>query len=430
MSKVYLSFLGATPYRECIYSFQEKRAPLTRYVQEATLHFFCKDWDKTDRVLIFTTPLAFKRNWVDNGHNDGGKGLESCLSGTGLKAHVQRIDIPDGNNEEELWDIFEAVYNNLNNGDEVVFDITHAFRSIPMLAVVVLHYAKVLKNIRLRGIYYGAFESIGPFSKIEEMPPEERKAPILNLTAFDQLLDWTLAVDRFLGAGDAKAVSALATGAVAPILKETKGHDDAAAAVKGIANALNAYTKSISTCRGPDISRVVAYLSQELEKGKQVDLIKPLFPLFESIKKQVRLFKGNRIHDGIQSAKWCLGNNLIQQGYTIMFETLITFYAESISVDILDEKIRNIISGALQIFIQKKPEREWRGDSPEYVRITRNIIEVGDRRPELVITFDKLRKIRNDINHAGYKKDPLKANYFYNKLEQLIDEADRCLSDY
>ena len=430
MSKVFLSFLGANRYRECVYSYLEKPVPLTRFVQEATLRLFCSQWGKEDRVLVFTTSLAFKKNWVDNGHGGVSRGLDKCIRDIGLNALVRRIDIPDGHSENEIWDIFEAVYRNLNDGDEVVFDITHAFRSIPMLAVVVLHYAKVLKNIRLRGIYYGAFESLGTFSKIDDMPPEERKAPILNLTAFDQLLDWTLAVDRFLGAGDAKAVSALATAAVAPKLEETKGRDNAAAAVKGIANALNAYTKSISTCRGPDISRVVAYLSQELEKGKQVDLIKPLFPLFESIEKQVRLFKGNRIHDGIQSAKWCLGNNLIQQGYTILFETLITFYAESISVDILDEKTRNIISGALQIFIQKKPEREWRGDSPEYVRITRNIIEVGDRRPELVITFDKLRKIRNDINHAGYKKDSLKANYFYNKLEQLIDEADRCLSDY
>lgn len=38
-------------------------------------------------------------------------------------------------------------------GDEIIFDITHSFRSIPMLAITIMNYAKVLKNCKLKEVY-------------------------------------------------------------------------------------------------------------------------------------------------------------------------------------------------------------------------------------------------------------------------------------
>jgi hypothetical protein len=29
---------------------------------------FCSEWDKNDRILIFTTDGAYQANWLDDGH--------------------------------------------------------------------------------------------------------------------------------------------------------------------------------------------------------------------------------------------------------------------------------------------------------------------------------------------------------------------------
>lgn len=425
MANVYISFLGTNRYQECIYYYDEQFMPPIRFVQEATLRLFCRQWQETDRILIFTTRLAFEKNWQDNGHSDGRKGLGQCLQDLGLRAEVLRIDIPDGHSEEEIWQIFSAVFNSLSQGDEVVFDITHAFRSIPMLAVVVLNYAKVLKNIGLQGIFYGAFEKLGQLREVEAMPVKDRKVPILDLTAFDQLLDWTLAVDRFLGAGDAKAVSALATKAVTPNQEESRGGDIAAAtAIKELADSLENYTRNLATCRTPEVSQSVVDLREKLEKSRHVDLVKPLFHLFEPIEKQVREFKGDIVGDGIQAARWCLECNLIQQGVTILFESLITYLLYRVGADYLDRALRNAASSAVQLYSQKKPESEWARDAALHAGITKKIIEFCDKNTEVAKLLDRIGQVRNDINHAGYKKGSLKAKVIEEKFRSGLKNAE------
>jgi len=429
MARAYLSFLGTNDYLSCCYFKDDKKSENIRFVQQATLKFFCDDWTSEDRILIFTTDEAFRKNWLDDGHRDRDskilkrQGLEYCIKSLKLRPSVHRVAIPEGKSEQEIWDVFQIVYDSLKTNDEVVFDITHAFRSIPMLAIVVLNYAKVMKNITLQGIYYGAFEVLGTIPEARRVPASERQVPVFDLAAFDQLLDWTLAVDRFMGAGDAKAVSELAKKAVTPILKDSKGGNDAAAAIKKLADSLENYTRNLATCRTLEIDRSVASLREKLEKSRHVDLVKPLSHLFEPIEQQVRKFNGDIVGDGVQVAKWCLKSNLIQQGVTILYETLITFLLDRATAGYLDEGLRKAASSAVQLYSQKKPKTEWTGDAATHPEITQKIIEICAENAEVAKLIDRLGKVRNDINHGGYKKDSLKARDLEKKFRSALKRA-------
>ena len=109
MSKLYLSFLGTNNYVSCIY-YQEGGEEVSdvRFVQEATVKIYCKDWGKTDRIRIFTTDEAYKKNWLDGGQtSDDGRplaGLKSCLETLNQRADIQNVPIPDGKNEQEIWE--------------------------------------------------------------------------------------------------------------------------------------------------------------------------------------------------------------------------------------------------------------------------------------------------------------------------------------
>ena len=56
------------------------------------------------------------------------------------------VNIPDGLKQNEIWEIFDKIVENIDAGDEIYFDMTHSFRFLPMLAITVLNYSRVIKK--------------------------------------------------------------------------------------------------------------------------------------------------------------------------------------------------------------------------------------------------------------------------------------------
>nr|MDO8088850.1 TM1812 family CRISPR-associated protein [Candidatus Sigynarchaeum springense] len=158
-----------------------------------------------DKIVIYLTREAEDRNWKDNGHKDrDGKplqrvGLEHCIRDLGLRCKVEPVkDIPPGRTTDELWSIFESIVATIGTGDEVIADVTHGFRALPMLMTLVLNYTRLVKESRVTGLYYGAIEALGTPKQIEAIPPEHRDVHVLDLLLFGNLMDWTQAVESFL----------------------------------------------------------------------------------------------------------------------------------------------------------------------------------------------------------------------------------------
>ena len=99
-----------------------------------------------DKVIVFTTEEAYKENWLDSSNNR--HGLASALKGYSVRAgaEISCRSIPDGQNEKELWEIFRIILDSLEEGEEIILDITHSFRYLPMLTFIVLNYARAVKN--------------------------------------------------------------------------------------------------------------------------------------------------------------------------------------------------------------------------------------------------------------------------------------------
>jgi len=197
--KVFISFLGTTNYHACTYKIDDTsltEKPV-RFVQEALIRYFCmgeKAWTEEDRVLIFCTHHSdinhrdgsYELNWLDNGHGDKAKtdlekvGLQTILGtlrNEGLKPSVEMVQIESGFTEEQVWSIFNTVYSKLYEADKIYFDVTHAFRSIPIFSIVLFNHSKVLKNTTLEAIKYGAFEA----------PDAQGRVPVLDLTNIARL---------------------------------------------------------------------------------------------------------------------------------------------------------------------------------------------------------------------------------------------------
>ena len=164
-----LTVLGTGHYKPTCYTWQDKEYE-TEYVAEALKEFF-----KPDKISVLVTTEAKEKHWDK---------IKPRLGDIATD-----ILIPSGKTEAEVWQIFDEVVKIVEPNTQVIFDITHAFRSIPFLVLLASAFLQKAKGVTIQGVYYGAFEI------------NNTKPPIFNLTPAVKLLDWLTATEQFISTG-------------------------------------------------------------------------------------------------------------------------------------------------------------------------------------------------------------------------------------
>lgn len=156
-----ITFLGATTAYETTYVIDKNRehtAPffgvaLARFIPDLSMRVFVTEDAEEMHLANF---LTLVEDYVDD---------------------VQKVSIPDGRNDEELWKVFQKVVDVVEPKESVIFDITHGFRSLPFLSFLSAAYLRTVKNIQLEAVYYGNFEA-----RDKSVTPN--RAPVIDLTRF------------------------------------------------------------------------------------------------------------------------------------------------------------------------------------------------------------------------------------------------------
>ena len=98
-----------------------------------------------------------------------------------------------GTNQEELTENFSIMNNiaaRMKDGDEIIFDISHSFRSLPFYELLAVNLAKQIKGkkLEIQAITYGMFTSQNMFGG---------DTAIINLSQLVNITDWMKAVEEF-----------------------------------------------------------------------------------------------------------------------------------------------------------------------------------------------------------------------------------------
>lgn len=400
--KVLLSFLGAGSLKKCYYYYQDiaQKQPATRFVQEAIIRTFCQNWTTEDTQIFFLTDRAKSANWEDNLEFNDDRGLKTLL--TDLKAtqaftHLQpvAVSIKDGNTVEEIWEIFAIVFAQLQPEDEVYLDVTNAFRSIPMLSLVLLNYAKFLKKIQVKAILYGNFEAKN----------KAFEAPIIDITSFSELQDWTSAANEFLNFGNTDRFLQLAD-------QSANNH------LKAFAQTLHQFTQELATVRGNQIyeGSSATNLTSLLPQMEQLIDIAPFKPILEEIKLAMKDFDSREIKNFFVTAKFCFDHNLIQQAITLLQEGIVCFTLNKLSQDWRKYDLRKIASGAFSHTASKyKPQTKL----AEELNIAQKVWDFS-LFAQLSTVYKDLNRCRNDINHAGLDIRAASAQEIYQITNQTL----------
>jgi len=328
------------------------------------------------------------KNWEDN--QTGVEGLASRIKKLNIAPACLAYDIPNGNNTDEIWQIFEIIYSKIQNGDKLYIDITHGFRYLPMLVVVLGNYAKFLKDITIESISYGNYEG---------RDRENNEAPIVDLTAFSKLQDWTNAINEFIKSGTSFQFSDMVQDEIQALEKKNRQ------SLTKFIKTLNAFTNAITTIRGRKIysGKLINDIRESSKAVKKQSQISALAPVIEKLEEYIADFENREsFRNGEVAIQWCWDHNLIQQAYTLGQEHIVSIICEMFKLDYKNKTHRKIITGTIGYINEKKANP----DKQLYPILSCNIdlyeqIASDETIQKISEPFANLSGKRNTLNHAG-----------------------------
>ncbi|MBF6593295.1 MAG: TIGR02221 family CRISPR-associated protein [Thermaceae bacterium] len=369
---IVLSMLGTNDYKEISYTWDKKKARPHKFFQAALLEWF----PQADALICVTSEAKEKH----------GQAVQQLLP------KAQLIDIPSGKDEAEYWDIFNIIGQHIPSGAELVFDMTHGFRSLPTLALLAVSFLRAAKAVQLKHILYGAYEA-----KTDDI------APVFDLTKFVKMLDWASATNRFLDTGDASKFRPLV---------ETRGAKPLNVDLNSAVQQLDSLSAALSTNRAMRIGELAQQSRKKIDQAQGADWEAshaPLKLLLPRLKGGLDLLV--RDENSSQEAQ------LVQS-----FGGVIWFLRHR-----QYEKAIGLAREWMVCFVQWKQGGNWTQSLEQREQTERWLNDAAKNSSEdewkpFVALWKNLGHFRNDLLHFGFRDAPRKEHAIPDEAEQRLKE--------
>jgi CRISPR-associated Csx2 family protein len=237
----------------------------------------------------------------------------------------------------------------LDEREEIVIDMTHSFRHLPMLALVAARFLAIVKRVSVKEIYYGALEMM-----------KAGEAPVIRLKGLLDMLDWMDALVSFDKNGD--------YGIFAPLFAQA-GNEEAAESLKTA--AFYERTNQPGPAKKPlkEFSR-----NGRLPGHPMSELFRP-----ELEKRMSWVREENYGKRQLELARRRLANGDFVQASALGFESVISFHVVQSRRDPMSHKDRDEAKNSLEAKIK----------------------EAGNNKTEAQRAYLDLRDMRNTLAHGS-----------------------------
>ena len=325
------------------------------------------------------------------------------------------VDIPIGETPSEMWDIFEKLTSQIDNNDEVTFDITHGLRSIPFLVFLAAAFLKSARQVSIKSIYYGAFE-LRKGSKENPGP-----APIIDLSEFVTLLDWLNASEQFRRFGNASQLADRLRKA-----GNAAGLDNAATTLEKVSRALRLILPDQAMEASHELEKSLADAAQAIKQYARPFsvLTKQVTQSYAPLAQGDPRDKRNLLHSlqrEREIIQWYLKRDLLVQAVTIAREWIISWcMVHARFKDLYDRDTRVEVGETLGNAAKTDP----RFLSLHKFTTGLNLTDVPEIE-QAINLWPQLTGVRNTLDHAGKNRDRRSAVELEKRTRELcklIDE--------
>lgn len=438
--KKLITFLGNGDYTDCVYTGKNNFVSRpTEYVQTALFEQLQFEEEAIDKIYLFVTKEAKESNYFESRTREGEykEGLKRVWEKY-FPEYVDKlvpVDITSGQSEADQWELFETIFSVIDEEDELYFDITHSFRSIPFITLLITNFAKVIKNASIKRLFYGNFEELFHLDDFQSIPVEQRKAPIVDITSMVNLLDWSISVESFIRTGNPRQIDALAEDKI----KESRGNTDLIA-IRKLTNELVKFNKMMETSRGKSFYSTLPNIQSHFENVSEVsESSLPQFSkLMSKIEEKMGVFSSNKRENMWGAIKWCADHGLLQQAYTLAREYIISSVIKDLDLKgALPEihtqedsrKLREKTSYIILTLLNPN-ERLQIDDDSKYVSMVDPIKEMIERNENAFKAYPRIVSIRNNMNHTekgqeklAYMRIETYAEVFLEQIKPIFYES-------
>lgn len=284
-------------------------------------------------------------------------------------------------------------------------DVTHGFRSLPLMSLVAVSYLRVIKKVEVQQIVYGAFDA-----------QVDGRTPVFDLTPFVRLFDWSIAADKFLTTGNGYALAKLVDAENQPQL----------AAVR---ESIIAISQGLHLLRPRDVMTRAAALPGDIDSIRES--IRTDEPALHAILQSVEQGYGSLALQNpkadvnafvtklLELAEWYLAKRQYVQCVAVAREWLPTLLCAVYVEDPFDPQARAdkelLLDGGTRkendVVVAESPRK------PEWLEhpLRKSCCDVWAH-------THKLANLRNDLLHAGFRKNPHAAKEAIAQIESVVTE--------
>ena len=427
MAKVIISFLGTGgykdkdtrskgDYREVSYSIDNSEYK-SQYVADVLKQHFNADriicigtvksmWDGMYSKFVNEEPDSIWEKLYDFSENSSHKTeiieaefIHDIFKDTLIEPVLIKYGLDKEENEFNIKQLFE-IENLLKKGDELYIDITHGFRSMPIVLVNVLSFLvdNMDIDVKIAKISYGMFEVSHEMDGI---------TPIVDLDIINELNSTVKASHEFKEYGNSILFSRLSE-----------------KVNKSLSNTLSSFSFS----RGMNHIEELISSTQKL-RGAKFDNLTFLnkYMIDKSIKKYLSYFDRAKepSHYQLEIGRWCYSNGLYGYSVICFQEAILTKLCETYDLD-SSQRNRKIVKELLQKGFGKVSKREniikklinnwnnYEGNSPQYI----SYILSGDHynsHTDIRKVYLELRDVRDSVAHS------LKTENNSQKMVKLVE---------
>jgi len=318
-------------------------------------------------------------------------------------------EIPSGNEQKEFWQIFEVIAETLQSEKEVIIDITHSFRYLPLFITSALNYIRITNNIRINRIVYGAFEA---------KDKEKNVTPIYDLTPFLELQDWIIGTKFFLSTANGELLSKIFSEIQRRLWKEKERYrpNELPRSLMTVGSLLDKFSQTIWLAQPLETMKVASKLSKALQNAKQeIELwAKPFNVILLRLKELIEMFAYDKprelTRENLETQRNILNflfeKKLYMQTYSLAREWLIsyTIFKSGMSESWLNIDVREKIA-------QRLSNEGYDLD---------DLIVSDDLITRIQPVWNKISQIRNVVSHCGMRKNRIDVSRILKNIKEGI----------
>lgn len=404
-----LTFLGVANYEETCYVWQEQEHT-SRFSPAASCRFL-----QPEGMIVFLTEEAEEQVYPD---------FQQALP---ADLAVQPVAIPLGKSERELWEIFDRISAAVSPGEPVAFDITHGLRSFPLVSLLAAAFLRSGLEVDLRAVLYGAFDvgrSVSP-----------GRTPVFDLSPMISLLEWAAAADRFNRTGDARYLAALVENqrkSLALASQDDRERLEQIGRLGNLAGALESISQALRLIRPRQVRTEVAELEARIKRAEAaLDLAAPARPFSLVLEKVVQTYAplGHAGPAGAENLwtvlaverrqiRWYAAREQWVQTIALAREWLVSWVMVQLGLRSLHqrtvrERVERVMGAEARDVIGFQAEAL----GPLFLGSITGIEEV-------LALWSQLTQVRNDVLHAGMRKDPGRPESLIRQILQLVEKME------